>query len=91
MNSAKERAVEAGARAIARYDQGNDIHWQLYTFQAEAVLRAGIAIELEELAQKVEQMYRPHIGRHEMEERAAKVIAAALRARIQQMAEAEHE
>lgn len=93
MTSARERAVEAGARALCA---GNGTPWNLchhrargnYRALSRAALRAAFPILAEELVKVAEDA-----GNSGMiaADNATDVIVEALRARIQQMAEAEHE
>lgn len=95
MNSARERAVEAGARAIcADYDESEELARDV----ANTVIRAAFPAWADELAAQIEGSLDTitHDERLETADLAAlrdrdHKIARALRARIQQMAEAEHE
>lgn len=102
MTSAKERAVEAGARALVAGATGSDTSWDNETehwreclrADAEAVLRAAFPILAEELVDDLWEralvfdkgIIEGHIDRIVAEELRDR--ASALRARIQQMAEA---
>lgn len=78
MNSARERAVEAGARAF------EDVSvWPAKTYRERAMsaaIRAAFPILAEELVEQVEMARKVSHG--------SEFIVTALRARIQQMTEA---
>ncbi|WP_336800358.1 hypothetical protein [Kaistia sp. MMO-174] len=99
VNNAWERAVEAGARALAHDSSGHDTYWRSHVTKAEIPLRAAFPILAEELVKLAEAENNAaidngigstsnhrmihHMGRSE----AAITITTAIRARIEQMKE----
>lgn len=88
MTSAKERAVEAGARA---QEEANE--WPMKTYRERAMsaaLRAAFPILAEELVRMIEDEHTPvcqDMADTVIADRVDQIVEA-LRARIQQMAEA---
>ncbi|HEV7285224.1 MAG TPA: hypothetical protein VGN75_10230 [Kaistia sp.] len=89
MTSAKERAVEAGARELSRRDMGDEDYWEAFTEDAKSTLRVTFPI----LAEDLVAWHDEQAAMYEADDLTVMAefhrdCARALRARIQQMAEA---